>query len=151
MIKCEINKIWLLIILLFIWPYVWLIGHIVEKGIKPDTGAMVFLTILVSVPIYALLFQVKTIRVSDKVVTIFYRFRLWTKNYSWGDLEKWNYRKTTKTLRFEFYWKSKYVTLKFKNNSGRTILFSLALTNFDSLLKYLNEGYKELRTNKKFM
>ncbi len=151
MINCGINKVWLLVIFLFIGPYIWLLGQIINRTGQVDLAAIGLLTFIFTIPIYTLLFQVKTIRVRDNILTIFYPFRLWTRNYNLKDLEKWNYRKTTKAIRFQLYLKSRYVTLKFRDNFGWTILFSLGLTNFDDLLKYLNEGHKELRTNKKFV
>jgi hypothetical protein len=81
-------------------------------------------------------------------MTVFYPFRLWTKTFDLKELEKWKYRKTTKTIRLQIYFKSRYLTIKFKDKSWLTILFSFGLTNFDGLLDYLNERHKELRKNK---
>jgi hypothetical protein len=146
MVKCGINKLYLLTILLFLGPYVWILERVITTSEPTTIGTILAPTLLFILPIYAALFQVKTLKIEGGLMTVFYPFRLWTKSFDLRELEKWKYRKTTKTLRFEIYWKSRYVTIKFKDKSWLTILFSLGLTNFDELLDYLNERHKELRT-----
>ena len=150
MIKCGINKILLLTTLLFLGLYVWFLGRMLTASGSITIGTIVAPTLIFILPIYVALFQVKTLKIKDGLLTVFYPFRLWTKTYKLDNLEKWKYRKTTKTLRFEIYWRSRYMTVKFKDKSWLTVLFSLGLTNFDDLLDYFNERHKELRTNKIF-
>ena len=147
MIKCGIRKSYLLTILLFLGPYLWIIEHIISKGtIKP--GAIIAVTLIFTLPIYGALFQVKTIEIKNGLITVFYPFRLWTKKYKLNDIEAWKYRKMTKTIRFDVYFRSRYIILKFKRCGLISFCFSLGLTNFDELLTYLNERHKDTRTNK---
>ena len=147
MIKCGVKKVYLFIILLFLGLYFWAMLHGYMTGtLKP--GVVIVLTAIFSWSIYAALFQVKTVKIKDGLLTIFYPFRLWTKTYNLDTLEAWKYRKKTKTVRFEVYFRSRYVLLKFKHNVLLTVLFSLGLTNFDKLLEYLNEKHKDTRTNR---
>jgi hypothetical protein len=147
MIKCGIRKLYLLTVLLVLGPYLWTLGHMISNG-TVKTGELFGLTLIFIFPIYLALFQVKTIEIKDGLITIFYPFRLWTKSYKLDEIERWKYRKTTKTFRFEAYFRSRYVVLKFKGSVWLTALFSVGLTNFDALLNFLNEKHKDRRTNK---
>jgi len=150
MIKCGINKLYLSTIFLFLGLYIWILVRVLATNASATVGTMLAPTVLFILPIYAALFQVKTLKIKDGLMTVFYPFRLWTNTLHLEELEKWKYRKTTKTIRFQIYFESRYVTIKFKNKSWLIILFSFGLTNFDELLAYLNERHKESRSNKIF-
>lgn len=144
MIRCGINGILLLATLLFLGVYVWFLGQVLAKNGTISMGSFGVLTVLFSVPIYVALFQVKTIKIKDGLLTIFYPFRLWRKTYELSELEKWKYRKTSKVLRCL---NSRFVTIRFRGKMWLTVFYSWGLTNFDDLLGYFNEHHKELRAN----
>lgn len=148
MINCGIRKILLLTTLLFLGLYVWFLGRLVTTSETIHIGTIVAPTLIFIFPIYIALFQVKTLKIKDGLLTVYYPFRIWSNTYDLRDLEKWKYRKTTMTLKFEIYFRSRYITIKFKDKSWLIVLFSWGLTNFDELLDYFNERHKELRTNK---
>lgn len=147
MIKCGIRKLYLFTILLVVGLYLWAIGHTITAGTF-RSGTIIILTMIFLFPIYLALFQVKTVQIKNGLITIFYPFRLWKKTYNLDQIHSWKYRKKTKAIRFQVYFRSRYLILKFENNLLLTFLFSLGLTNFDKLLDYLNERHKDRRTNR---
>jgi len=145
MIQCGVNRIWLVVSWILPGLYVVVLFRILMSGDGWSFGQVTALTVLFAFPIYLALFQVKTIKIENGQMKVFYPFRMWTVQYELGNLENWKYRKTTKVTRFEFYLRSRYVVMKFKDSSWMVVLFSLWLTNFDDLLAYLNERHKDAR------
>lgn len=146
MIKCGINKLYLLLIVGLLALYLWFLAHGIINKNSLEAGILVFPTLIFTVPIYFALFQIKTVKIDNGQLIIFYPFRFWTNVYQLSDLDKWKYKKTTKVIRLELFLKSRYVIIKFKDSPWLTVLFSLTLTNFDGVLDYLNHHHKNSRS-----
>ena len=148
MIKCRINRLYLGLILLFLFPYILLVGDVVMSRMTNRAGLITALTLSFLFPIYFALFQVKTIEIKDGQITFFYPFRLWTRTFPLDKLETWKFRRNTKAIRFQTYIKTSWLTLKFTDSIWLTFVSSISIKDFDKLHEYLNEKYKERRANK---